>query len=123
MWWTEPSTSVAEAVASSIAVDGFGIPTSLIDAGPWGLLVSVVAFIFFGVFKGWIIPKPHYDTLMARALAAEAANEKLSERAAKLTETNAVQAHTIDTQAAVGDTVTRLVNAIQEARATPGGSA
>ncbi|HEX9228846.1 MAG TPA: hypothetical protein VF885_19770 [Arthrobacter sp.] len=99
------------------------LPTGLIDAGPWGLLVSVVAFIFLGVFRGWIIPKPHYDTLMARALAAEAANEKLSERAAKLTETNSVQAHTIDTQAAVGDTVTKLVEAIQSSRAPTGGSA
>ena len=108
---------------ASIAVEGFGIPTNLIDAGPWGLLVGVVAFIFYGVFRGWIIPKPHYDTLMARALAAEAANEKLSERAMKLTETNALQARTIDTQTAVGDTVTKLVDAIQSARTTPGGSA
>lgn len=110
-------------VAASITVDGIGIPTGLIEAGPWGLLVGVVAFIFLGVFRGWIIPKPHYDTLMARALAAEAANEKLSERAAKLTETNSVQARTIDTQAAVGDTVTKLVDAIQATRAPTGGSA
>lgn len=107
---------------ADITIDGFGIPTGLIDAGPWGLLVGVVAFIFYGVFRGWIIPKPHYDALMARALAAEAANEKLSERAAKLTETNAVQASTIEKQTAVGDTVTRVMNAIQEARLTAGGS-
>jgi hypothetical protein len=123
MWWTESPILMTGALETSIAVEGFGIPTNLIDAGPWGLLVGVVAFIFYGVFRGWIVPKPHYDTLMARALAAEAANEKLSERAAKLTETNSVQARTIDTQAAVGDTVTKLVDAIQNARATPGGSA
>lgn len=97
------------------------IPVGLIDAGPWGLLVGVVAFIFYGVFRGWIIPKPHYDTLMARALAAEAANEKLSERASKLTETNAVQASTIDKQAAASDTITRVMSAIREARINSGG--
>jgi hypothetical protein len=122
MWAAEPSTPVIGAMQAALAVDGFTIPTNLIDAGPWGLLVGVVAFIFYGVFRGWIVPKPHYDTLMARALAAEAANEKLSERAAKLTETNSVQARTIDTQAAVGDTVSKLVDAIQAARITSGGS-
>lgn len=85
------------------------IPVGLIDAGPWGLLVGVVAFIFLGVFRGWIIPKPHYDTLMARALAAEAANEKLQL-------TNAVQAETILKNTAVGDTVIRVMGAIQDAR-------
>lgn len=109
-------------VVGATTLEGFGIPTGLHEAGPWALLVGVVAFIFYGVFKGWIIPKPHYDTLMARALAAEASNEKLSERAAKLTETNAVLARATDTQAAVGETVNRLVNAIQDARATTGGS-
>jgi hypothetical protein len=97
------------------------IPTGLVDVGPWGLLVGVVAFIFYGVFRGWIIPKPHYDTLMARALAAEAANEKLSERAMKLTETNSVQAQTIDKQAAASDTMTKIMTAVQEARINAGG--
>ena len=102
-------------------MDSFTLPTNLVDAGPWGLLVSVVAFIFYGVFRGWIIPKPHYDTLMARALAAEAANERLSERAGKLTETNSVLARASANNAAVGDTVTKLVDAIQAPRATVSG--
>lgn len=91
------------------------IPIGLIDAGPWGLLVGVVAFIFYGVFRGWIIPKPHYDTLMARALAAEAANTKLAE-------TNGVQAETILKNTAVGDTVIRVMSAIQDARESSGGT-
>lgn len=110
------------AVGTAVSVDGFTIPTGLHEAGPWALLVGVVAFIFYGVFRGWIIPKPHYDTLMARALAAEDVNDKMAERLMKLTETNSVQARTIDTQAAVGDTVTKLVDAIQSSR-TSGGSA
>lgn len=91
------------------------LPVGLIDAGPWGLLVAVVAFIFYGVFRGWIVPKPHYDTLMARTLAAEAANIKLSE-------TNAIQADTILKNTAVGDTVIRVMGAIQDARETAGGT-
>jgi hypothetical protein len=109
--------------AATASFEGFTIPTGLIEVGPWGLLIGVVAFIFYGVFRGWIIPKPHYDTLMARAIAAEDVNSKMAERLMKLTETNSVQARTIDTQAAVGDTVTKLVDAIQSSRAPSGGSA
>jgi hypothetical protein len=96
-------------------MDGWVIPTGLVEVGPWGLLVGVVAFIFYGVFKGWIIPKPHYDTLLARALAAEAA-------LAKVTETNGVQADTILKNTAVGDTVIRVMGAIQDARENAGGT-
>lgn len=96
-------------------MDGWVIPTGLVEVGPWGLLVGVVAFIFYGVFRGWIIPKPHYDTLLARALAAEAA-------LAKVTETNGVQADTILKNTAVGDTVIRVMGAIQDARESAGGT-
>lgn len=105
----------------AINTEGLILNTALYEAGPWALLVAVVAFMFFGLFKGWVVVKLHYDTLLARAIAAEAANEKLSERAAKLTETNAVQARTIEKQSATSDTVTRVMNAIQEARLTSGG--
>ncbi|BCW79015.1 hypothetical protein [Arthrobacter sp. NicSoilC5] len=97
-------------------MDGWIIPTGLVEVGPWGLLVGVVAFIFYGVFKGWIIPKPHYDTLMARALAAEASNEKLLQNNSDLT-----QAAVRNT--AVGDTVEKLVTAIQETRQKAGETA
>lgn len=90
-------------------MDTWVIPTGLVEVGPWGLLVGVVAFIFYGVFKGWIIPKPHYDTLMARALAAEAANERLSANNSELT-----QAALKNT--AVGDTVEKMMVALQDAR-------
>jgi hypothetical protein len=104
---------MTSAMETSIAVEGFGIPTNLIDAGPWGLLVGVVAFIFYGVFRGWIVPKPHYDTLMARTLAAEAA-------LAKVTDTNGVLADANLKNTAVGDTVIRVMTAIQDARQDPG---
>lgn len=110
------------AVAAVVGADptGFTINTGLYEAGPWALLVGVVATMFFGLFKGWVIVKLHYDTLLTRCEAAEAANVKLSERAALLTETNAVQARTLEKNAAVGETVNRVMNAIQEARITAG---
>ena len=101
------------AVAGAVTLDGMTIPTGLIDAGPWALLVGVVAFIFYGVFKGWIIPKPHYDTLMARALAAEESNKTLMANNTDLTQ--AALKNTI-----VGDTVERLVTAIQDTRQKAG---
>jgi hypothetical protein len=97
-----------------VTIEGWSIQTGLLEAGPWALLVGVVAFIFYGVFKGWIIPKPHYDTLLARAIAAETA-------LAKVTDTNGVQADTILKNTAVGDTVIRVMGAIQDARENAGG--
>lgn len=110
------------AVATDTDVPGLGINTGLIDAGPWALLVGVVTFMFFALFKGWVIVKLHYDTLLTRCEAAEAANVKLSERAALLTETNAVQARTLEKNAAVGETVNRVMTAFQEARISAGGT-
>lgn len=110
------------AVAAVVQTDttGISINTGLYEAGPWALLVGVVAVMFFGLFKGWVIVKLHYDTLLSRCLAAEAANVKLSERAALLTETNAVQARALEKNAAVGETVNRVMSAIQEARIAAG---
>lgn len=106
---------VAIAGVGAITVGDMVLPTNLIDAGPWALLVGVVAFIFYGVFRGWIVPKPHYDTLMARTLAAEAA-------LAKITETNGVLADANLKNTAVGDTVIRVMGAIQDARENAGGT-
>lgn len=117
--------SAAGIAATTVAVTDtaeFSINTGLYEAGPWALLVGVVAFMFFALFKGWVIVKLHYDTLLTRCEAAEAANVKLSERAALLTETNAVQARTLEKNAAVGETVNRVMGALQEARIASGGT-
>lgn len=98
------------------------INTGLHQAGPWALLVGVVAFVFMAIFRGWIIVKLHYDTLLARAVAAETANTKLAETNAILVSTNDVQARTIEKQTAVGDTVEKVMGAIQDARASAGGA-
>lgn len=108
------------AVTTVVETGGFTINTALYEAGPWALLVGVVTVMFFALFKGWVIVKLHYDTLLLRCEAAEAANAKLSDRAMLLTETNAVQARTIEKTAAVGETTTRVMTAIQEARLMAG---
>lgn len=98
----------------AIAVDGFGIPTGLADLGAWGLLITTVAFVLVSIFRGWIVVKLHYDTLLKRCETAEAANAKLTENNAQLTETNSVQARTIEKQTAVGDTVVKVMGAVQQ---------
>jgi hypothetical protein len=103
----------ALAVGAEVAIGEVTIPTGLHEAGPWALLVGVVAFIFYGVFRGWIIPKPHYDTLMARALAAEASNKQLLANNTDLSQA-ALKA------TVVGETVEKLVHAIQEPRQKAG---
>ena len=117
---TGAATTVGLAAVVGADAEGLTLNTGLYEAGPWALLVGVVAFLFIGLFRGWVIVKLHYDTLITRCEAAEAANVKLSERAALLTETNAVQARTLEKNAAVGETVNRVMNAIQEARITAG---
>lgn len=99
----------------SMTVETFGFPVGLADMSLGGLLVTLVAFIIISVFRGWIVVKLHYDTLLLRCEKAEAAVDRL-------TETNAIQARTIEKQTAVGDTVVRVMNSVQEARITAGDS-
>jgi hypothetical protein len=94
-------------------VEGIVLPTGLADMTSTGLLITLVAFVILSLFRGWIVVKIHYDTAVKRAETAEAT-------AATLTATNAVQAQTIEKQTAVGETVVRVMNSVQEARATAG---
>jgi len=106
-------------------MDSFILPSGVATMGPWGIAISLGVMIVISVSKGWLVPKSLHDTMLSsatdRAKAAEAANERLSERAAKLTETNSVLAKATANNAAVGDTVTKLVDAIQAPRATVSG--
>lgn len=114
--------TAAAIITAGIAIDGFTLNTGLVDAGPWALLVAFAAFVIMSIFRGWIIVKLHYDTLLERAVAAETANIKLAETNAMLVNTNDVQARTIEKQTAVGDTVERVMGAIQDARTAAGGT-
>lgn len=91
------------------------IPTGLADLGAYGLLVTLVAFVIISIFRGWIVVKLHYDTLITRVELAEAT-------VATLTATNAVQAATIQKQTAVGETVVKVMTSVQDARAEAGGT-
>lgn len=86
-----------------------GIPLSLADVGGWGLSVLLVALVIVAIFRGWLSPKPHVDFL-ERRIEADADTIKT------LTETNSVQARTIDKQTAVGDTVVKVMSSVQDAR-------
>lgn len=114
--------TAATAATAAVVTDGFTINTGLYEAGPWALLVGFAAFVILSIFRGWIVVKLHYDTLLERALAAEAANTKLAETNATLVNTNDVQARTIERQTAVGDTVEKVMGAIQDARLSAGGT-
>lgn len=94
-------------------VGGVTLPPSLAEMSSTGLLITLVAAVLVSFFRGWIIPKIHYDTAIRRAETAEAA-------VTTLTATNAVQAQTIEKQTAVGETVVRVMNSVQEARAATG---
>jgi hypothetical protein len=77
---------------------------------PTGLLITLVALVIVSMFRGWLSPKPHVDFLTKRI-------ETQQETIDVLTATNGVQARTIDKQTAVGETVVRVMSAVQEAHA------
>ena len=85
-------------------------------------LIALVVFMIISLVKGWVIVKMHYDTILARAQAAESANERLSDRQMILTQTNQTLVAAVEKNMATGDTVTKLVHSIQDARADAGGT-
>jgi len=102
----------------NITINGASIPLNILEVGGWTLVVLETAFVVYGLFKGWIVPKPYYDSAIARAVAAEGATDRLKERADKLTETNSVQAHAIEKISASADTTIKIMSALQDARTT-----
>lgn len=113
MWWSEAAAEITGDPLASVAVDGVNVPTNLADMSAYGLLVTLAALVIVSMFRGWIVVKLHYDTLLKRCEIAEAAN-------ARLLEINATQAAAIEKNTAVGDTVVRVMGAIQDARPTAG---
>lgn len=94
-------------VPGEINIDGVGIPTSLADMSAVGLLIVLVATVIVSMFRGWLVAKSHYDTLAARAVAAEDANKRLAKNNDKLI--MAVLAY-----GAVGETVEKLAASLHE---------
>lgn len=120
------AAAVVGAAAGTFSLEGANISLNLAEVGPVALLilglVVLVGYIIVALAKGWVIVKLHYDTLLERAVAAETANTKLAETNATLVNINDVQARTIEKQTAVGDTVEKVMGAIQDARASAGGT-
>jgi hypothetical protein len=100
----------------NITINGASIPTNILEVGGWTLVVLETGFIVYGLFRGWIVPKPYYDSAIARAVAAEGAIDRLSDRVTKLTDTNSVQAHAIEKISAGADTTIKIMSALQDAR-------
>lgn len=103
---------------TTITADGIvGLPfASLAEMSSTGLLIVCVAFMIVSLFRGWIVVKLHYDTLLKRCELAE-------QTVVTLTATNAVQAKTIEKQTSVGETVIKVMNSVQEANAQTVGDA
>lgn len=78
--------------------------TALVDVGASGLVVVVVLMIF----TGRLVPVVFYRTLAEQ-------KEHWRKAAETLRETNAIQAKTIEKQTVVGDTVVRVMSAVQDA--------
>lgn len=108
-------STVAPLTDSTIEGLALGLPLGITDMGPWALLILVVALNLTALFRGWIIPKIHYDFIVKRSEAQQGTIEKQSE-------TISVQARTIDKQTAVGETVVRVMSGVQEVAAKAGES-
>ena len=85
-----------------------GLPAGITEMGPGALLILLVASVVVAFLRGWIVPKVHYDTVVALM-------NDWRDTALKLSDTNSVQARTIDKQTAVGDTVVRVMSTVQDA--------
>ena len=119
-------TAALGIAAGGITLNGAGISINLADTDPRIIVILALALVMigmlalgvYGLFKGWIVPKPYYDSALARAVAAEGATDRLAERVTKLTDTNSVQAHAIEKISAGADTTIKIMSALQDARAT-----
>jgi uncharacterized membrane protein YraQ (UPF0718 family) len=99
---------MADGAADVAATTALGVPPGITEMGPGALLILVVATFITAMLRGWIVPRVHYDTVVAMMNTWKSTAEKALE-------TNAVQARTIDKQTAVGDTVVRVMSSVQDA--------
>jgi hypothetical protein len=86
----------------------------MLDSEPWAVIGALTPSGLLGlamwlVLTGRLIPKSMYDVMV------EAKNHWRN-TAETLKETNSVQARTIEKQTAVGDSVIKVMGAVQDAR-------
>lgn len=72
-----------------------------------GLLIIETSFIILALVKGWLVVKVHYDDAVQTAENYRAVSEKK-------TETIHIQAQTILNYGVVGETVVKVMRAVQE---------
>lgn len=99
-----------------ITIDGVGVPLSLAEMTPTGLLIIFIATVLLGIFTGRLVVKMHYDAAVKRAEAAEATVATLTATNTTLTANNAKLAEAIIQTGAVGDSMEKLINGLQQAR-------
>lgn len=85
-----------------------GVPLGLANMSAAGLLILETAFIVVALVRGWLVVKIHYDAALKTAENYRAISEKK-------TETIHIQAQTIMEQGAVGKTVVKVMNTLQDA--------
>lgn len=88
------------------------------DVIPWGTLTDIgsnglLIIMVFMIFKGMLVPEKFYKNVLEERDKWKAVCETLED-------TNQVQAKTIEKQIDVGDTVVRVMSAIQD-QANKGG--
>lgn len=83
------------------------IPLGLANLSATGLLIIETAFIVLALVKGWLVVKVHYDAAVQTA-------ENYREVSEKKTETIHIQAQTILNYGVVGETVVKVMRAVQD---------
>lgn len=92
-----------------------GIPIGVADLGATGTLAFIFIMLVVALTRGWLIVKVHHDKM-------EKAKDHWRAAAEKNAETNRLMAEAARENQVVGDTVIKVMSAIQEQNRLTGGS-
>lgn len=93
-----------------------GVPIGVANLSATGVLAFIFVMLVVALIKGWVVVKIHYDKM-------EKAKEHWRDTADKNAETIRVMAETALENRVVGETVVKVMSAIQEQNRSTGGSA
>lgn len=88
-------------------IEGLAIPLGVANLSAVGLLIVLITFFILSIVRGWIVMKFQVDDIIESKQHYRAASEKKDETIATLS-------RTIQDQYVVGETVKRVMSAIQE---------
>lgn len=83
------------------------IPLGLANLSATGLLIMETTFLVIALVRGWLVVKVHYDAAVQTA-------ENYRQVSEKKTETINIQAQTILNYGVVGETVVKVMRAVQD---------